>query len=117
VDPAWYMSKSELVFINSLKMKTSVIFGVAQMAFGVCCKALNARYFKRYVEFWFEFLPQIVLLLALFGFMDFMIIYKWTTNWHLVKDPPSIIQLMIEMGINGGSPNKKGSTPMFEQGL
>jgi V-type H+-transporting ATPase subunit a len=28
VDPIWYMAKNELTYMNSLKMKLSVIFGV-----------------------------------------------------------------------------------------
>lgn len=41
--------------MNSFKMKTSVIFGVVQMAFGTCLKGLNSLYFGRYVDFLFEF--------------------------------------------------------------
>lgn len=57
IDPAWFQSKNELVFFNSMKMKISVILGVVQMGFGVCLKASNSIYFKRYVEFAFEFIP------------------------------------------------------------
>ena len=74
VDPVWYMSGNELTYMNSLKMKMSVIFGVAQMSMGVIVKAMNAVYFNRKLEFFFEFIPQILLLLALFGFMDLLII-------------------------------------------
>lgn len=45
IDPAWYMGKNELAFLNSLKMKLSVILGVLQMCLGICMKAFNATYF------------------------------------------------------------------------
>jgi len=32
VDPAWKGAKNELTFYNSLKMKMSVVFGVAQVS-------------------------------------------------------------------------------------
>ena len=41
VDPSWYLGKNELTYMNSLKMKLSVILGVAQMSLGVFMKALN----------------------------------------------------------------------------
>lgn len=57
VDPKWYLAKNELAFLNSLKMKISVILGVAQMSLGVFMKALNSLYFGRTIDFTFEFLP------------------------------------------------------------
>jgi V-type H+-transporting ATPase subunit a len=42
VDPSWYLGKNELTFMNSLKMKISVILGVAQMSLGVIMKAFNS---------------------------------------------------------------------------
>lgn len=42
VDPVWYMGTNELTFLNSLKMKISVILGVLQMSLGICMKAFNA---------------------------------------------------------------------------
>lgn len=88
IDPAWYMAKNELTYLNSMKMKLAVILGVIQMSLGVILKGMNYRFQKKRVDFWFEFVPQIVMLLALFGFMDLLIIVKWTTDFSLpVTDP------------------------------
>jgi len=54
------------------------------MLLGTGMKGFNALYFKRYGEFLFDVLSQIFLLVALFGFMDYMIIVKWTTDWGAV---------------------------------
>ena len=68
--------------MNSFKMKISVIFGVAQMLLGTTMKGFNAVYFKEYIELIFEVITQFLLLVVLFGFMDYMIISKWVTNWE-----------------------------------
>ena len=81
VDPSWYLSANEIAFINSLKMKIAVIYGVAHMTLGIYLKGTNAWYYGAYVDFFFEFLPQIVLMLALFGFMDYLIVVKWLTDF------------------------------------
>jgi V-type H+-transporting ATPase subunit a len=57
VDPIWAQSKNELTYMNSLKMKLSVILAVLQMSLGICMKALNASYFKNSIDFLHEFLP------------------------------------------------------------
>jgi len=73
---------------------------------GVIMKAFNAVHFGHKLEFIFEFIPQLVLLLALFGFMDFMIISKWLIDWQNYPggkgQPPSIVSQMIDMTIKGG---------------
>ncbi len=53
VDPVWGVAENNLNYINSLKMKISVIIGVVHMTLGVIIKATNSLYFKRKVEFWF----------------------------------------------------------------
>ena len=77
------------------------------MLLGTCMKGLNALYFRRYGEFIFDVISQILLLCALFGFMDYMIIVKWTTDWEAHKaatgeDAPGIIGAMITMFIGMG---------------
>ncbi|PWA95674.1 V-type proton ATPase subunit a3 [Artemisia annua] len=50
VDPAWHGSRSELPFLNSLKMKMSILLGVAQMNLGIIMSFFNALYFKNAVN-------------------------------------------------------------------
>lgn len=102
MDYTWYRASQEIVFMNSFKMKTSVIYGVSQMLLGTSMKGFNAFYFKRYGELVFDVFSQILLLSALFGFMDSLIIVKWTTDWDAVKAqtgtvPPGIVETMIVM--------------------
>ena len=81
IDPTWYLSTSELTYMNSVKMKLSVIFGVWQMSIGICLKGSNNLYYGHWVDFLFEFLPQIVVMMCMFGYMDMLIVWKWLTNW------------------------------------
>jgi V-type H+-transporting ATPase subunit a len=117
VDPTWMMAKNELTYINSLKMKLSVIFGVLQMSMGIIMKGLNAIHFRSKVDFFFEFVPQIVLLLVLFGFMDMMIIIKWLVNWDLKvgAKPPAIITNMITMSLSFGVSTAGETDLIFNQ--
>jgi V-type H+-transporting ATPase subunit a len=106
----WGVSTNNLVFVNSLKMKVSVIIAILHMVAGVFLKLLNALYFKRKLEIWFEFVPQVIFLGLLFGYMDFLIIFKWLKFWDmknekemLIHPPPSIISTMMDIGLKTGS--------------
>ena len=103
IDPVWYLSNQEITYMNSLKMKLSVIIGVAHMSMGVVVKGINAFYYLNWVDFLLEFLPQIVLLLGLFGYMDILIMAKWLTDWQGKENrSPSIISSMINVFLGGG---------------
>eukprot|EP00400_MALV-I_sp_L67-5_P000257 gene257-749_t len=96
VDPAWHGATNELLFLNSLKMKLSVLVGVLQMLLGVFLKFGNSMYFKAWLDFVFECIPQLLFMLFFFGYMDFMIMYKWVNP---VDTMPSIINSLICMGL------------------
>ena len=83
LDPIWYITNNELQFVNSLKMKLSVILGVFQMTLGIILKGFNAIFERDCVEFIFVFFPQLILMLLLFGYMDFLIFAKWATNYDI----------------------------------
>lgn len=89
--------------MNSLKMKLAVILGVLHMSLGVFMKAFNAIHFKNSLDFVHEFIPQIVLLWVLFGYMDILIVLKWLTDYTGREgQAPSVIATMINMALNGG---------------
>lgn len=103
LDPVWYVSDNYLNYTNTLKMKIAVIIGVVHMTAGVFIKASNAIYFKKWIDFFFEFIPQILFMVLLFGYMDFLIIFKWNTDWGFDNShAPSIITTMINMPLKMG---------------
>ena len=85
-------------------MKISVIIGVTHMTFGVFLKASNALYYRKYMDFFFEFIPQVIFMVLLFGYMDFLIIFKWNKNYgeFYPADAPSIITTMINLPLKLG---------------
>lgn len=98
-------------------MKLAVILGVTQMSLGIVMKAINSLHYGKMLDFYFEFIPQIILLSVLFGFMDLLIVIKWLTNYETIigADPPSIITTMITMCLNFGIPPPgKTSTPFIQ---
>ncbi|KAE8698673.1 V-type proton ATPase subunit a3 [Hibiscus syriacus] len=80
VDPAWHGSRSELPFLNSLKMKMSILLGVAQMNLGIMLSYFNATFFSNSLNIWFQFIPQMIFLNSLFGYLSLLIIVKWCTG-------------------------------------
>ena len=66
-------------------------------------KGLNSIYFGNRLDFFCEFVPQIILLLVLFGYMDLLIFVKWLTDFTGIENrAPSVISSMINMALNGG---------------
>ena len=82
LDPAWHVSHNSLLFFNSFKMKMSVVLGVVHMTAGIVHKGLNCIYFARRIDFWCEFVPQILFCLSLFGYLVVLIFLKWAINWE-----------------------------------
>ncbi|CAI9759198.1 unnamed protein product [Fraxinus pennsylvanica] len=80
VDPSWRGSRSELPFLNSLKMKMSILLGVVQMNLGIVLSYFNARYFGNSLDIKYQFVPQMIFLNSLFGYLSLLIIIKWCTG-------------------------------------
>ncbi|XP_030852884.1 V-type proton ATPase 116 kDa subunit a-like isoform X1 [Strongylocentrotus purpuratus] len=100
VDPIWQLASNKINFLNSFKMKMSVIFGIGQMLFGVILSLFNHMHFKRSINIWCEFLPQLIFMLSIFGYLVFLIFYKWLfiDVWNM-HNAPSLILTLINMGL------------------
>ncbi|XP_063423512.1 V-type proton ATPase 116 kDa subunit a 1-like isoform X1 [Mytilus trossulus] len=111
LDPIWQMSSNKITATNSLKMKLSVIFGVTQMLFGVLLSLLNHRHFKNKLNIICEFIPQVIFMCSIFGYLCILVFYKWThfTVSDLGKDPNLLIGL-INMFL---MQRKKTDVPMY----
>lgn len=52
-------------------------------------------------------IPQFIMMGALFGFMDLLIIKKWLIDWTPVMDggqaAPGVIVVMVSMFLQGGA--------------
>lgn len=80
VDPKWHGTRSELPFLNSLKMKMSILLGLAQMNLGIVLSYFNAKFFGNDINIWYQFVPQIIYLNSLFGYLSLLIIVKWCSG-------------------------------------
>ncbi|XP_018093406.1 V-type proton ATPase 116 kDa subunit a1 isoform X2 [Xenopus laevis] len=77
IDPIWSLATNKLTFLNSFKMKMSVILGIIHMTFGVALSLLNHIYFKKPLNIYLSFIPEMIFMTALFGYLVVLIIYKW----------------------------------------
>jgi V-type H+-transporting ATPase subunit a len=66
------------------------------MSMGVILGLFNYIHFKKWVDIFGVFIPQLLFLWALFGYMDFLIFYKWANNWD-GREAPFILNVMIDM--------------------
>jgi len=80
VDPVWHGTKSELPFLNSVKMKMSIVLGIVHMNLGIVISLYNHLHFRDALSVVFEFVPQMIFLNALFGYLSLAIVYKWVSG-------------------------------------
>ncbi|XP_050779466.1 V-type proton ATPase 116 kDa subunit a 2 isoform X1 [Gopherus flavomarginatus] len=98
IDPIWNLASNRLSFLNSFKMKMSVIFGVTHMTFGVILGVFNHLYFRKRHNVYLVFLPELLFMLCIFGYLVFMIIFKWLAySAENSRSAPSILIQFINM--------------------
>jgi V-type H+-transporting ATPase subunit a len=103
VDPAWHGADNGLVFTNSYKMKMSIVLGVIHMTFALCLQLPNHIKFKRPLDIYANFIPQMIFLQSIFGYLVVCILYKWSIDWSTRDtEPPSLLNMLIAMILSPG---------------
>ncbi|KAI1888214.1 hypothetical protein AGOR_G00182710 [Albula goreensis] len=98
IDPIWGLANNHLTFLNSYKMKMSVIIGVIHMTFGVCLSFFNYMHFGEVSSVFLVLIPELMFMLCLFGYLVFMVVFKWIAYGPLEsKNAPSILIHFIDM--------------------
>ncbi|XP_012288952.1 V-type proton ATPase 116 kDa subunit a isoform X2 [Orussus abietinus] len=123
MDPAWMVAENKIIFLNSYKMKLSIIFGVVHMIFGVCVSVVNIVNFRKYSSLLLEFLPQVMFLILLFAYMVSLMFIKWSIYDATSTDPrygptcaPSVLITFINMVLFKHTPVQAHcSEYMFDQ--
>lgn len=122
LDPVWQLAVNKIIFLNSYKMKLSIIFGVVHMIFGVAMSVVNMTHFRRPMSILLEFVPQMVFLCLLFAYMVFMMFFKWVMfspkteiQQYTPGCAPSVLILFINMMLFGKAQPQDGCKEfMFE---
>ncbi|XP_069358262.1 V-type proton ATPase 116 kDa subunit a1-like isoform X2 [Maniola hyperantus] len=104
MDPAWQFAGNNIIFLNSFKMKLSIIFGVLHMAFGVTMSVVNFNFFKKPEMILLQYVPQVLFLLLLFWYLCILMFMKWWMYSADAIDPalgsscaPSVLIIFINM--------------------
>lgn len=112
IDPVWSLAVNHLTFLNSFKMKMSIILGVTHMTFGVVLGVFNHVHFGQWHRLLLETLPELIFLLGLFGYLVFLVIYKWLCcSATSAASAPSLLIHFINMFLFSHSPTNQSLFP------
>ena len=73
------------------------------MTFALCLQLPNHLKFKRSIDVWANFIPQMIFLQSIFGYLVICILYKWSIDWSTAStQPPSLLNMLISMFLSPG---------------
>ncbi len=73
------------------------------MTFALCLQVPNHIRFKRFADLYTNFIPQMIFLQSIFGYLVVCIIYKWSVDWSKAStQAPSLLNMLIGMVLTPG---------------
>lgn len=74
------------------------------MTFALCLQVPNHLRFKRPIDIYANFIPQMLFLQSIFGYLVVCILYKWSIDWSKsATAPPSLLNMLISMFLSPGT--------------
>jgi V-type H+-transporting ATPase subunit a len=74
------------------------------MTFAICLQVPNHLHFKKPLNIYAEFIPQMLFMQSIFGYLVVCIIYKWSIDWSTsATSPPGLLNMLIYMFLSPGT--------------